>query len=136
MRRLAVATVIPLLRVGWQTLASAGQTPSATPTAFGGSGVAHPGDKGLTVPKAVKEVKPQCTRDAMKAKLEGSVTLECVVKTDGTVGDARVVKSLDKSDGLDDEAVRVAKQWRFSPGRKNGKAVPVAVSLEFTYTLK
>ncbi len=136
MRSLAAAAMAVSLLVGWQTLASASQTPSAGPTAFGGPGVARLGDAGLTPPKAVKQVKPQYTPDAMRAKIEGFVTLECVVKADGTVGDVRVVKSLDASHGLDDEAVRAAKRWRFSPGRKNGKAVPVVVSLELTYTLK
>ena len=136
MRSLAVAAVAVAVLVGWQTLASARQTPSTSPPAFGGPGVARLGDAGLTPPKAVKQVKPQYTPDAMRAKIEGFVTLECVVKADGTVGDVRVVKSLDKSHGLDDEAVKAAKTWRFSPGRKNGKAVPVVVSLELTYTLK
>jgi len=136
MRNLAVAAMVLSLLSGWQTLASATQTPSTTPTTFGGPGVAHPGDKGLTLPKAVKEVKPQYTSDAMKARIEGKVTLECVVKADGKVGDVRVVKSLDKTHGLDDEAVKAAKQWRFSPGRKNGKAVPVVLSLDFTFAVR
>jgi TonB family protein len=125
-----------LFLLGWQTLASARQTPSAAPAAFGGPGIAHPGDKGLTLPKAVKEVRVKYTPDARTAKIEGSVLLECIVRTNGTVGDVRVVRSLDKTHGLDDEAVKVAKQWRFSPGRQNGKAVPVVVSLQFSYTLR
>ena len=136
MRSLAVAAVALSLLVGWQTLASARQTPSTTPTAFGGPGVARPGDAGLTPSKAVKQVKPQYTPDAMRAKIEGFVTLECVVKADGTIGDVRVVKSLDRSHGLDDEAVKAAKRWRFTPGRKNGKALPVVISLELTYSLR
>lgn len=49
--------------------------------------------------------------------------MECVVGPDGTVGDVQVVKSLDKEHGLDDEAVKAAKQWRFNPGRRDGKPV-------------
>jgi len=136
MRTLTVATVALSLLAGWQTLASAGQTPSISPAAFGGPGVARLGDAGLTPPKAVKQVKPQYTPDALRAKIEGGVTLECVVKADGSVGDVRVVKSLDTFHGLDDEAVKAAKRWRFSPGRKNGKAVPVVVPLELTYRVR
>jgi TonB family protein len=47
----------------------------------------------------------------------------------------RVVKSPDTVDSLDDEAVKAAKRWRYSPGRKNGKAVPMIVSLKLTFTL-
>jgi len=136
MRAIAVAAVALSLLAGGQTLASAGQAPTTSPAAIGGPGVARLGDAGLTPPKAVRQVKPQYTPDALRAKIEGGVTLECVVKADGSVGDVRVVKSLDTSHGLDDEAVKAAKRWRFTPGRKNGKAVPVVVPLELTYRVR
>jgi protein TonB len=64
------------------------------------------------------------------------VQLECVVLPDGTVGDVRVVEPLDQTYGLDDEAISAAKQWRFKPGTKGGKPVPVVVTLEMTFTLR
>jgi TonB family protein len=97
------------------------------------SRVYKPGD-GVSAPVAVKEVKPQYTADAMKAKVEGVVTLECVVQPDGTVGDVRVTKALNP--GLDQEAIKAVKQWRFKPGHKDGKAVPVRVTLEMAFTLR
>jgi hypothetical protein len=39
----------------------------------------------------------------MRAKVQGVVTLECVVNTDGSVGDVNVTTSLDA--GLDEEAI-------------------------------
>jgi len=51
--------------------------------------------------------------------------LEAVVRTDGTVGEVRVVRSLDKKFGMDEEAVKTLKQWRCAPGKKDGVAVPV-----------
>ena len=95
--------------------------------------VYKPGD-GVSAPILVKEVKPQYNPEAKQAKIEGSVTLECVVETDGAVGDVHVTKSLDP--GLDREAIKAAKQWRFEPGTKDGKAVPVLITLEMTFTLK
>jgi len=71
----------------------------------------------------------------MRAKIQGSVVLECVVQTDGTVGDVRVVRSLDVTYGLDEEAIKAAKQWKFAPGTRNGEPVPVMVSIELTFTL-
>lgn len=53
----------------------------------------------------------------MRAKVQGVVLLECVVQTDGSVGDVRILKSLDKVFGLDEEAIKAARQWRFVPGR-------------------
>ena len=95
--------------------------------------VYKPGD-GVLAPVLVKEIKPQYTADAMRARVQGVVTLECVVQPDGAIGETRVTKSLDP--GLDKEAIKAVKQWRFKPGRKDGKPVPVRVALEVTFTLR
>jgi TonB family protein len=89
---------------------------------------------GVSAPIVIKEVKPQYTAEARKAKIQGTVTLECVVKTDGTIGDVEVTTSLDA--GLDQEAIKAVKQWRFKPGTKDGKPVPVLITLEMTFTLR
>ena len=52
-----------------------------------------------------KEVRVRYTSDALRARVEGSVALEGVVRADGTVGEVRVVRSLDTRYGLDDQAV-------------------------------
>jgi TonB family protein len=91
--------------------------------------------KSVTYPRIIREVKPQYTADAMRAQIQGAVFLECIVLPDGTVGDVRVVKSLDSTFGLDQEAIRAAKQWRFQPGTRDGVAVSVVVTIELTFTL-
>ena len=96
-------------------------------------GVYKPGN-GVTAPTVVKQVKPQYTADAKEAKVEGVVGLECVVEATGSVGDVTVTRSLDE--GLDREAIKAVKQWRFEPGTKDGKAVPVLITLEMTFTLR
>jgi protein TonB len=101
---------------------------------FGG-GAYRPGS-GIELPRLIHEEKPQYTADAMRAKIQGTVVLECVVNPDGSVGDVTVVRSLDASFGLDQEAVKAAKKWRFVPGRRQGQPVPVLVTLELTFTLR
>jgi len=98
-------------------------------------GVVRIGTPGVTIPRLLKDVKPQYTADAMRAKIQGSVMVECVVLTDGTVGDVRVIRSLDATYGLDQEAIKAAKQWKFAPGTRNGEPVPVMVTIELTFTL-
>jgi periplasmic protein TonB len=100
-----------------------------------GSGVPGPGN-GVTTPVLLREVKPQYTADAMRAKVQGSVIVECVVNADGTVGDARVAQSLDGVFGLDQEALKAAKQWRFRPGTYRGQAVPVRITIELTFGIR
>ena len=75
-------------------------------------------------PVAVKTKNPHYTKGAMDARIQGAITIEAVIETNGTVGDVRVVRSLDKKHGLDDEAVKAVKRWKFKPGRaKDGNAV-------------
>ena len=101
---------------------------------FGG-GAYRPG-AGITLPSVMREVKPAYTADAMRAKVQGSVWLECIVLPDGTVGDVKVTRSLDPIFGLDQEAIKAAKQWRFRPGMRQGEPVPVIITIELTFTLR
>jgi TonB family protein len=100
-----------------------------------GGGAFRPGN-GVTLPVVTREVKPQYTAEAMRAKVQGTVLLECVVLPDGSVGPVEVVKSLDSSFGLDQEAMKAAKQWRFRPGTRFGEPVAVLVTIELTFTLR
>jgi len=98
-------------------------------------GVYRPG-KGVIMPRVTKEAAPRYPVDAMKAKVTGAVLVEAIVQTDGTVGEVRVKRSLDKKYGLDDEAVASVKKWQFVAGTKDGVAVPVMVEVELTFTLR
>jgi TonB family protein len=91
-------------------------------------------EPGLTLPRVVYEVRPAYTAGAQRAGIQGTVVLSVVVTTEGTIGDVKVTKSLQSE--LDAEAIKAAKRWRFTPGTKDGKPVPVAVTLELTFTLR
>jgi TonB family protein len=96
----------------------------------GGSG------SGVTGPQLVRQVRPNYTGEAMRARIEGTVALEAVVMADGSVGDVKVVRSFDPDFGLNQEAIRTVKLWRFIPGSRRGQAVPVAVNVELTFRLR
>ncbi|HXH06879.1 MAG TPA: TonB family protein [Vicinamibacterales bacterium] len=100
-----------------------------------GGGVYRPG-AGIELPRLIYEKKPSYTAEAMRAKVQGVVELEAVVLPDGTVGEIRVTRSLDRAFGLDQEAIKAVKQWRFEPGTRFGKPVPVLVTIELTFTLR
>jgi TonB family protein len=64
------------------------------------------------------------------------VELDAVVLTDGTVGDVRVVKSLDREFGLDDQAMQAARRWVFRPPvDASGKPVRAVVTLILDFRL-
>ena len=92
--------------------------------------------KDVLMPQVVRDVKPDYTAAAKKARIQGNVVMEAVVREDGTVGDVTVTKSLDTQHGLAEEAVKAMKKWEFKPGTKDGKPVPVAVEVEMTFALK
>jgi TonB family protein len=122
---------------GSGTGAGSGQGSGLGPGFGGGTGggAYRPGN-GVNLPQPLKEVKPQYTADAMRAKVQGTVLLECVVLPDGSVGSVEVVRSLDSTFGLDQEAIKAAKQWRFRPGTRFGEPVAVLVTIELTFTLR
>jgi len=103
--------------------------------AFVGIGVAQEIAQ-QTTPVLVKEVKPVYTKEAREARIEGIVGVDAVVLKDGTVGDVKISKSLDQKYGLDEEAIKCAKQWLFKPGTKDGKPVDVRVAIEISFKLK
>ncbi len=90
----------------------------------------------VTTPVLLTEKHPDYTEEAMAAKIQGSVLLDCVVLPDGTVDDVQVVRSLDAFYGLDTQAVEALKQWTFEPGIRDGVPVPVRVHVEMSFTLR
>ena len=97
--------------------------------------VYKPGN-GVSLPEVVKEAKPGYTPAAMQAKIQGSVWLACVVDETGDITDVEVTRSLDTEYGLDQAAIDAARQWKFKPGRKDGKPVAVRITLELTFRLR
>ena len=117
-------------------LALARQVSSQQPaTAWPPPGVHTMREAGVTPPRLIREVKPQYTADAMRAKIQGNVFVDAVVEADGHVGAVRVARSLDGTFGLDEEAVKALKQWTFTPAIKDGVAVPVLVTVEMSFVV-
>jgi periplasmic protein TonB len=94
----------------------------------------QPGSR-VTPPVEIYVPKPQYTADAMRARVQGTVWIECVVQTNGICTNARVARSLDPTFGLDQEAVKAVRLFRFRPGMRMGEPVPVLVTIELTFSL-
>jgi periplasmic protein TonB len=109
----------------------------AGPGANGGPGGGgyRPGN-GVTPPRLLREVKPGYTGEAMRARIQGIVRLQAIVLPDGSVGNMKIVRSLDHVFGLDEEALKSVGQWRFQPGTLAGRAVPVMIEVELAFTLR
>ena len=84
-------------------------------------------------PVKIKNVNPIYPADAQANKVQGVVILEVRIEPDGSVGDARVIKSVPM---LDDAAVEAVRLWQFTPTLLNGQAVPVVMVTTVNFTLQ
>ena len=74
-------------------------------------------------------------KEAMEADKQGRVIATFVVREDGSISDARVVKSVDPQ--LDEEALRVINAMpNWEPGRQNGEPVAVKYTVPITFRLE
>lgn len=72
--------------------------------------------------------------EAHKAGIQGRVVVSFVVNKDGTVKDAKIVRSVDKS--IDAEALRaISAMPKWQPGYQDGKAVSVRYTVPVTFRL-
>jgi len=104
----------------------------------GGTGgdVYQPGS-GIDNPTLLFRAQPSYTSDAMMRRIQGEVWLDCVVLATGSVGKCDIVKSLDSDQfGLDTEAVKAAKRFRFKPGTRKGEPVAVLVRIELVFNIR
>ena len=87
-------------------------------------------------PRMLSAVNPQYTSEALDEKITGTVQLEIVVLPNGTVGDVRITRSLDPVFGLDAEAIKAARQWRFEPATRFGEPVASLNTIEMDFSLR
>ena len=99
---------------------------------FGGG--AYRMGSGMVPPTLLTQVKPRYTPDAMRQRIQGTVTLEVVVSREGIPVAIRVTRSLDP--GLDEEAIAAAREWRFTPGRVGSTPVDVLVTIVLNFSVR
>lgn len=98
-----------------------------------GGGPYRPGS-GIEPPRLLREVRADYTEDARQRNIAGEVTLEIVVRRDGSVGDVRVLRGL--GGGLNERAMQAVRQWRFAPAQRMGTPVDVIVEVGVEFRLR
>jgi len=98
-----------------------------------GGGPYRPGS-GITAPSILREVKPDYTEEGRRRNIEGDVVLEIIVRSDGTVGNVKLLRGLGA--GLDERAVDAVRQWRFNPAHRYGTPVDVIVEVAVEFKLR
>jgi TonB family protein len=114
-----------------------GDEPSSTPVGTGATLFKVCGAKNpppcATPPRVIKHPDPKYSKEAHKKKIEGTTVLWLIVRADGLPGDIRVARSVGY--GLDEEAIKTVKKWRFKPSTLDGHPVAVQINVEVTFRL-
>jgi len=85
----------------------------------------------LSQPAATRKVDPAYPLQLMRENVGGTVILYAIIHADGTVGNVRVLRSVD--DRLDRFASQAIKQWKFQAAMKNGSPVDVEATFQIPF---
>src|ERR1700691_39906 len=111
-----------------------GSGPGFGPGSGGGmGGGAYRIGGGVSPPSILYKVEAEYSEEARKAKFQGSVLLFVVVDEHGNPRDIKILRPLGL--GLDQKAIEAVEKWKFSPGKKDGKPVPVQAQIEVNFRL-
>lgn len=86
-----------------------------------------------TAPQVIAKAQAKYTDEARRSGVQGVVLLSAVVDESGKAQDIRVEHSVDP--GLDQEAIKALRRWRFQPGVQEGHPVRFPVHVEITFRL-
>lgn len=86
-----------------------------------------------TAPQVLVKPNPSYSDEARKAHQEGVVIVGLVVDSDGNPRDIQVLHPL--GFGLDEEAIKTVKQWKFKPGTRQGHSVATQLKVEINFRL-
>jgi TonB family protein len=85
----------------------------------------------LTQPSATHKVDPGYPLQLMRENVAGTVILYAIIHADGSVGDVRVLSSVDER--LDQYASQAVAKWQFHPATKDGTPVDVEATFKIPF---
>ncbi len=86
----------------------------------------------IAPPTKIKDVRPVYPEEARAQGIQGVVILEARIDPDGTVSEARVLRSIPQ---LDQAARDAVLQWQFVPTLVNGNPVPIIMTVTVNFVL-
>jgi TonB family protein len=88
----------------------------------------------LIAPEATRKVDPAYPLELMRTQVQGKVTLYAVIRSDGSVGDVRVLTSVD--DRLDEYARAALSHWRFHAATKAGSPIDLEAVITIPFQVR
>ncbi len=87
--------------------------------------------KGDALPEVLVQVPPVYPQELRRKGLAGFAQVEFIVDRDGDVRDARVIRT--NAPAFGDAALASVTQWKFKPGRKQGRPVNVRMTVPIIF---
>jgi TonB family protein len=87
----------------------------------------------VPAPKRRHLVLPEYPEAAKALGVRGIVLIELTIERDGSVGDARIVRSIPE---LDEAALSAVRQWQYEITRVDGQPVRVRLAVPITFSMK
>ena len=81
----------------------------------------------VTRPRLIHQVQPE-RKDSPGFRLTGKVVVSLVVSSAGAATKVKILEGIDAD--VDQSVTEAVKQWRFLPGKKDGKVVAVRMTAE------
>jgi TonB family protein len=83
--------------------------------------------------KPISKVRPDYTEAGRVLRIRGKVIMSVIIEADGKPSSGSLTKGL--GFGLDEEAAKAVRQWRFQPASKDGAAVRMRATIETNFKL-
>jgi len=84
-----------------------------------------------TAPRPIRTPDAHYSNQARKKKINGVVLLVVIIGKDGLPQDIHVTRGLGY--GLDEEAIKAVRKWKFTPATFDGVPVPVRINVETNF---
>ena len=98
-----------------------------------GTGPYVPGEGGVSEPIPIVTPEAEFSDEARRAKFQGLCMISLIVDADGNPANPRIVRRLGM--GLDEKALEAVRRYRFKPAMKQGRPVPVLITVAVDFRL-
>jgi TonB family protein len=123
-----LAAIVATGTRGWRVLSFAPSAASGT-----GTDIVRVESGRIREPKKVKDVQPRYPDIAKQARVQGVVTIECLLSPDGKVRFARILYGVPV---LNASALEAVRQWEYTPTLMDGRPVPVFMTVTVNFRLR
>src|SRR5688500_3320330 len=86
----------------------------------------------VTPPEKYRHVSPGYPPDAQRSRISGLIVMEATIDPKGNVIDLVVVRGVRE---LDDAAMKAVSQWKYRPATRDGKPIPVIMTVTVTFSV-